>query len=71
MIDKQDIKPACECIICGEEIYPGEIVWSTDEGPVHMDRVCVQAYIDDRYLYSDDAASDLMTLLRIPTEAAG
>lgn len=66
--DKQDVAPVCECIMCGEEIYPGEIVWDTDEGAVHID--CCREYINERYMYSASAAEDLMRLLRIPTRNA-
>ena len=54
--------------MCGGEIYPGEIVWDTDEGEVHID--CCREYIEEHYMYSDGAAEDLMRLLRIPTRAA-
>ena len=70
MVDRQDTAPVCTCIMCGDEIYPGEIVWDADEGPLHMDRVCVREYIDEHYLYSGDGAADLMSLLRIPSHTA-
>ena len=54
--------------MCGDEIYPGEIVWDTDEGAVHSD--CCREYINERYMYSASAAEDLMRLLRIPTRSA-
>ena len=66
--DNQDAIPVCECCMCGGEIYPGEIVWDTDEGEVHID--CCREYIEEHYLFSDGAAEDLMRLLRIPTRAA-
>lgn len=66
--DKQDAIPACECVMCGGEIYPGEIVWDTDEGAVHLG--CCREYIEEHYMYCDSAAEDLMRLLRIPTRAA-
>lgn len=70
MVDKQDIAPVCTCIMCGDEIYPGEIVLDADEGPLHMERVCVREYIEDHYFRSDEGAADLMMLLRVPCRTA-
>ena len=70
MFDKQDVMPVAYCVVCGEEIYPGERVLEVDEGLIHNELSCIRWYIDEHYLNSDDTAEDLMRLLRIPTRAA-
>lgn len=68
--DKQDVAPVCECIMCGEEIYPGEIALKVDEGLMHDELSCIQWYINEHYLVTKDAADLLLEIIGISREVA-
>lgn len=64
--DMQDVIPACECAMCGLEIYPGEIVWNTEIGMIHTEAECVKAYLDEYVLDSKWNADFFMEKLGVP-----
>lgn len=40
--DPQNILPVTYCAGCGGEIYPDELVWRTECGPIHKDTDCLK-----------------------------
>lgn len=68
--DKQDVAPVAYCAMCGEEIYPGEIALKVDEGLMHDELSCIQWYINEHYLATNDAADLLLEIIGISREVA-